>query len=161
MSGQARAHTRTAQHTSEREKIRKVVIRYTDGSILRGYLGADDLELIGKDESSSFLVKSIDGKHHDVQSTALKAIFLVKTFEGSRDYSEFKVFTNRPNGKGVWVRVHFHDGEIIEGIAPNALDTYAKPVFYLVPPDPGSNNQAVLVSKRSLREMQVLGLATD
>ena len=161
MSGQARTHTRTAPYTSEREKIRKVVIRYADGSILRGYLAADDLELVGRDESLSFPIKSSDGKVHDVQATALKAIFLVKTFEGSRDYSEFKVFTNRPSGKGVWVRVHFHDGEIIEGIAPNAIDTYVKPVFYLVPPDPGSNNQAVLVSKRSLREMQVLGLATD
>ena len=29
------------------------------------------------------------------------------------------------------------------------------------PPDPASNNQAVLVSKHFLKEMQVLGLASD
>jgi hypothetical protein len=161
MSGQTRTHTRTAQHTAEREKLRKAVFRYIDGSILRGYVSSDDLEMIGKDESVSFPAKTTDGQAHEAWATALKAVFLVKTFEGSRDYSEFKVFSNQPNGKGVWVRVHFLDGEIIEGIAPNSLDTYAKPVFFLVPPDPGSNNQAVLVSKCSLREMHILGLATE
>jgi hypothetical protein len=88
-------------------------------------------------------------------------VFFVKKFEGTPDYSEFKVFTAQPNGRGVWIRVHFQDGEIMEGVAANKLDTYLKPVFAMTPPDPASNNQTVLVSKPSLVEMQILGLAAD
>jgi hypothetical protein len=49
----------------------------------------------------------------------------------------------------------------MEGIASNCLNTYSKSAFYMTPPDPESNNQGVLVSKQYLREMHVLGLASD
>ena len=97
----------------------------------------------------------------EVQTSEIKALFFVKRFEGNRDYSEFTVFSNRPSGRGVWVRVKFRDGEVMEGVAPNRLDTYLGAAFSMTPPDPASNNVAVWVSKRSLEEMQVLGLASD
>lgn len=146
---------------SDLETHRKVVIRYSNGRVLRAYLSAEEESSLQQDDPPKFTAQTPDGDRVEVRSSDVKAIFFVKSFEGTADYSEFKVFTAQPNGKGVWVRIHFQDGEIMEGIAPNRIDTYAKPVFSLTPPDPASNNQTVLVSKRSLREMQILGLAAD
>ncbi len=143
------------------EASRKVVIRYADGRLLRGFLAMEDDTKLRDSTLDSFTVESSDGKLDEVRISEIKAIFFVKRFEGNPDYSEFKVFTSRPCGKGVWVRVRFRDGEVIEGVAPNRFETYSQPVFYMIPPDPASNNQSILVSKRFLSEMQVLGLASD
>lgn len=140
---------------------RKVIIRYVDGSLVRGYLAPEDEAALQENAMEPFLVQTVRDSPQEVRPSEIKAIFFVKSFEGSPNYSEFKVFTNRPNGRGVWVRVHFQDGEVMEGVTPNSLSTYFNPVFYLTPPDPASNNQTVLVSKKSLSEMQVLGLAAD
>ena len=145
----------------EVETRRKAVIRYVDGSLLRGYLSAQDEAALQTNVMEPFVVQVAGGHSQEVKPSDIKAIFFVKSFEGSPNYSEFKVFTNRPNGRGVWIRVHFRDGEVMEGVATNSLETYTRPVFQLTPPDPASNNQAVLVSKHFLQEMQVLGLAAD
>jgi len=150
------AHVRPAP-----DKQRRVVVRYADGTMLRGYFDPEDAQSLQNDSPDVFRVKREDGETEDIFVRTIKAIFFVKSFEGSRHYSEFKVFTNQPNGRGVWVRVHFQDGEIMEGIAPNSLDTYMQTVFSLTPPDPRSNNERVLVSKACLKEMQILGLAAD
>lgn len=163
MEKQTETHHRTSpsQDDSESATRRKVVVRCDDGSSLRGYLSPEDEAALQKNGMEPFVVQVLGGHSQEIKPTQIKAIFFVKTFEGSPNYSEFKVFTNRPNGRGVWVRAHFRDGEIMEGVAPNSLATYFNPVFSMTPPDPASNNQAVLVSKRFLAEMHVLGLASD
>jgi len=153
--------TSPLQIDSERELRRKVIIRYVDGSLLRGYLSPEDGTTFGKNEMEPFVVEDEGGHSQEVRPSQIKAIFFVKTFDGSPNYSEFKVFSNRPSGRGVWIRVEFGDGEVMEGIAPNSLATYFNSAFSMTPPDPASNNLTVLVSKRSLRDMQVLGLAAD
>jgi hypothetical protein len=143
------------------DDARRVIIRYADGTTLRGYFSAEDAQGLKNHVADRVSVRSVGGKLENVEVAGLKAIFLVKSFEGSQNYSEFKVFTHQPSGKGVWVRVHFHDGEVMEGIAPNSLGTFAGKVFSLTPPDPQSNNETVFVSKNCLKEMQILGLASD
>ena len=161
MEKRTQATSRRSQLQSAPDDLRRVIVRFADGSILRGYFAPEDSESLRDDSSGTFGVRRVDGEVEHVQLDSIKAVFFVKTFEGSRQYSEFKVFTNQPNGRGVWIRVHFHDGEIMEGIASNSLDTYTRPVFSLTPPDPRSNNESVLVSKQCLKEMQILGLASD
>ena len=151
----------TAHSPSDLETHRKVVIRYLDGRVLRAYLTAEEDRALQGSAPESFSVQSMDGNRAEVLASDIKAIFFVKSFEGTADYSEFKVFSAQPNGKGVWVQVQFQDGEMMEGVAPNRIDTYVKPVFSMTPPDPASNNQTVLVAKRSLVKMQVLGVAAD
>jgi len=158
---QAKAGLGTTTSQLEPDTRRKVIIRYMDGVLLRGYFNAEDESALQRNEAESFAVQTADGDRAEVHPADIKAIFFVKSFEGAPDYSEFKVFTFQPNGKGVWIRVHFRDGEIMEGVAPNRIDTYVKPVFFMTPPDPASNNQTVLVWKQSLVEMQILGLAAD
>lgn len=140
---------------------RRVIVRFADGTTLRGYSTVEDVQELKSHSLEKFSIRNMAGDTEDVEVSGLKAIFFVKTFEGTQDYSEFKVFTHQPSGRGVWVRVHFLDGEVMEGIAPNALGTFASRVFSLTPPDPQSNNQTVIVSKSCLKEMQILGLASD
>lgn len=161
MDPQRVAGSGAASLQSDVEALRKVIIRFADGRVLRAYFSPEEEAFLRQNHPPTFTAQTPDGDRVEVQSSDIKAIFFVKSFEGTADYSEFKVFTAQPNGKGVWVRINFLDGEIMEGIAPNRIDTYAQPVFSMTPPDPASNNQTVLVSKRSLREMQILGLAAD
>jgi hypothetical protein len=161
MEKRTQTTSRRTQVQSAPDEMRRVIVRFSNGSMLRGYFTAEDVESLRDNPSETFGVRRLDGEIEHVQLESIKAIFLVKSFEGSRHYSEFKVFTNQPNGNGVWIRVHFHDGEVMEGIAPNSLDTYTRPVFSLTPPDPRSNNETVLVSKQCLQQMQILGLASD
>jgi len=139
----------------------KVVIRYTDGRMLRGFVAKRKDTVLQDTPPDSLEVQDSEGRSVKVVASDIKAIFLVKTFEGNPDYAEFKVYSKRPSGKGVWVRLHFKDGEVIEGVAPNCFETYSKAIFYITPPDPASNNQGLLISKHYLKEMQVLGLASD
>ena len=143
------------------DDIRRVIVRFANGTTLRGYVSPEDAQGLKNNLSDRVSIRNVVGKLEDIEVSGLKAIFFVKTFEGSQDYSEFKVFTHQPSGKGVWVRIHFHDGEVMEGIAPNSLGTFAGKVFSLTPPDPQSNNETVLVSKSCLKDMQILGLASD
>ena len=143
------------------ESSQKVIIRYTDGRVLRGFVPLRNDATHQDTLPDSVVVKESDGKPVKVVASEIKAVFFVKSFEGNQDYTEFKVFSSRPSGKGVWVRVLFKDGELIEGVAPNCFETYSQPLFYITPPDPRANNQGVLVSKHYLKEMQVLGLASE
>ena len=160
MRGRAQTAAANANLASPSD-TRRVIIRYANGSVLRGYLNDADIQEWRTNASDQFAIRNAAGDRETVDVTGLKAIFLVKSFEGSQDYSEFKVFTHQPSGRGVWVRVHFHDGEVMEGIAPNALGTFLGAVFSLTPPDPQSNNETVIVSKNCLENMQILGLASD
>jgi hypothetical protein len=140
---------------------RRVIVRFANGRTLRGYCTADAHQAAGNNLPERISIRNSSGNVEEVELAGLKAIFFVKTFEGSKDYSEFKVFTHQPSGRGVWVRVHFHDGEVMEGVAPNSLSTFSGTVFSLTPPDPQSNNEIVIVAKSCLKEMQILGLASD
>jgi hypothetical protein len=59
---------------------------------------------------------------------------------------------------GLWVRVKFRDGEVMDGILANNLLLLEAQGFTLVPPDPYANNQRLFVPRIALSELQVLGV---
>ncbi len=161
MERESKARSEVVSPVVGAEVRQNVVIRYANGRLARGFVSREVEIDLKQSVSEVFNVEGLDGKPVEVRAGEIKAVFFVRSFEGNPNYQEFKVFGFRPTGKGVWVRVQFKDGETLEGVAPNCFETYSKPVFYMTPPDPSSNNRAVLVSKRSLKEMQVLGIASD
>ncbi len=94
----------------------------------------------------------------DIRLDEIKALFFVKTFDGSRTYSEVKFFTAHPDVPGLWVRLKFKDNEVTEGVVFNSLHFLVNTGFFLKPPDPGSNNELVYVHKRSLLDFKILGV---
>jgi Family of unknown function (DUF6982) len=137
--------------------FRKVIVRYSDGRVLRAYLPAEYQIASAPQRLEVLALQDVNGASLDVGASEIKAIFLVKSFEGNPNYVEFKNFPQRPGGPGLWLSVVFKDRESLEGVAPNSLATFIDTIFFMTPPDPRSNNQAVLVSKTFLADMQILG----
>lgn len=99
-----------------------------------------------------------DGNFSVIPYDEVKAVQFVKDFEPPDPGSERKVFTTRPKMDGLWVRVKFRDGEVMDGILANNLLNLEHQGFTLVPPDPYSNNQRLFLPRIALTELQVLGV---
>jgi hypothetical protein len=87
----------------------------------------------------------------------VKAIFYVHKFEGDANHREMSFYGKSPIVHGIWMRVQFLDGEVIEGIVHNSIRYLVDPGFYLVPTHPGSNNKLIYISKSQLADHRVLG----
>jgi hypothetical protein len=144
----------------------KLVAHKADGTLIKGF--AVGLPNFSREAlSSKALVpppQVLEVKLAENGSTArvalkdLKALFFVKTFDGSHEYNEIKFFRSHPLQEGLWVRLQFRDGESTEGVVYNSLDYVVNYGFFLKPPDPHSNNEIVYVLKDSLSDFRILGV---
>lgn len=87
----------------------------------------------------------------------VKAIFYVHNFDGDANHKEMSFYGKSPIVHGIWMRVQFLDGEVIEGIVHNSIRYLLDPGFFLVPTHPGSNNKLIYISKCQLADHCVLG----
>jgi hypothetical protein len=88
----------------------------------------------------------------------VKLVCFVRDFQQGEPRKELRLFTTRPKLEGLWLRMHFRDGDAMDGILSNnllQLDTFG---FSVVPPDPGFQNQRVFVPRAALSRIQVLGV---
>ena len=60
--------------------------------------------------------------------------------------------------RSLWLRLHFRDGESLEGTAPNNLLQNEPSGFTITPPDPTFQNQRVFVPREALTRIEVLGV---
>jgi len=142
------------------------VAHLKNGTLIKGYLqsDADFHARPGEPIESVLLPDSLTIVHHEsgkktkVEVPKLKAIFFVKTFTGSTEYTEIKFFKAHPLLEGLWVRLTFQDNEKTEGVIYNSMHFLLNPGFFLKPPDPNSNNEIVYVLKSSLRDFRILGV---
>lgn len=107
----------------------------------------------------TFRVRSLDSDIVEEISTAeVKAIFYVNSFEGDSSHKELNFHSRAPIVHGIWMKVQFLDGEVMEGIAYNSIRYLVDPGFFLLPTDPASNNKLVYVVKSWLADHRVLGM---
>ncbi len=99
-----------------------------------------------------------DGNYSVVPYDEVKSVQFVKDFEPPDPATERKTFSTRPKMDGLWVRIRFRDGEVMDGILANNLLTMEPHGFTVVPPDPYSNNQRLFLPRVALTELQVLGV---
>ncbi len=138
----------------------KVVVRFNNGKILKGYVRDFTTD------SSVFLFEETDSHGEQrVPINELKAIFFVRTFEGDSKYREKKTYGLRNNvGRKVYIK--FNDGESMTGFIKGKVpwekgffisnpDSKVKG-FYLIPTDSGSNNIKVFVVGSSIKDMTIL-----
>ena len=132
---------------------KKVIVRRFDRETVTGYvnpgtyLRPEGVELISAGGSLSVL------PYADV-----KAVCFVRDFDGATHDPEQRLFHARPKMDGLWVRMLFRDGELMDGLLPNSLLEMDSSGFTVVPPNPSSNNQKVFVPKGALREFHVLAV---
>ncbi len=130
---------------------KKVVVRRFDRETLAGfvdprsYLQAQDVEVLKP-----------SGELAVIPYTQVKYVSFVKEFDG--EPLTRTVFHSRPKFEGLWVRMAFHDGDIMEGVLPNNLLVWDVAGYTFTPPEPDGNNQKVFVPKQALKGIQVLGV---
>ncbi len=86
----------------------------------------------------------------------VKIVIFVKEFESSTEGT--KLFQTRPKMEGLWVRMTFRDGDIMDGILPNNPVKWEVQGYSITPPEPYSNNQKLFVPREALSSMSVLGV---
>jgi hypothetical protein len=143
----------------------RVIIRF-EGRAVRGVVEPEELgsieQLLRNDPMyplDSIRLKLLDtGVVEDVSTKDAKAVFFVKTFDGDLRHRALHFHEHAPLVQGLWVRVYFYDGEMIEGIISNTKDFVLETGFFLRPTDPNGNNRLVYVLKAGLKDFHVLGM---
>jgi len=146
-------------------KPEKVVIQFGT-RLVKGYLdispGNTIEELLGNAPPScpeSFRIRRLESDVvEEISVKDVKAVFYVHSFDGDSVRNHINFHTRTPIVSGVWMRLQFLDGEVMEGIVHNSMRYLVDPGFFLLPTDPGSNNKLVYVLKRWLADHRVLGL---
>jgi len=146
-------------------KSERVVIQFGTKT-LKGYLESPVWntieELLSNAPASSpetFRIRHIDSDLvEEISTKEIKAVFYVNTFDGDSDHKHLNFHSRAPVAQGIWMRLQFRDGEVMEGIVHNSLRYLIDPGFFLLPTDPDSNNQLVYVVKNWLVDHRVLGM---
>ena len=140
----------------------RIVVRYEDRAV-RGFAEVADLgsveELLHSTQEAplkSIRLRLLDSQAvEEVPTRNAKAVFFVKTFEGDLKHRALHFHGHAPVMEGLWVRVYFHDSEMIEGIVSNNSDFVLQDGFFLMPTDPNGNNKLVYVLKGGLKDFHV------
>jgi hypothetical protein len=130
---------------------KKAIIRRYEKEPLSGYLNP-----ISFLQPAGVELLSAEGNVASVPYSDIKSIAFVREFD--QPSPERQVFQNRPKMEGLWLRLRFRDGDVMEGVMPNNLllpDHYG---FTVVPPDSYSNQQRVFVPRQSVLGVEVLGV---
>ena len=132
---------------------KKVLVRRFDREPLTGFVNPQAYLL----PEGMELLKP-DGNVLLVPYREIKTVSFVKDFEPGEPPSERMIFHTRPKMEGLWVRMRFRDGEIMDGILSNNLLQLEPYGFNFVPPEPYANNQRMFSPREALTDFQVLGV---
>lgn len=145
--------------------LEKVVIR-SSATILKGYMddptwnAVEQLLREPPDSPPSFF-RIRDLATNVVQvvpSEDVTALYYVNCFDGKPEHKDLNFHAHEPTVNGIWMRLEFGSGEVMEGLVHNSLRYLIDPGFFLLPTDPESNNKLVYVMKKSLVGHSVLGI---
>lgn len=131
---------------------KKVIVRKHDRDTLNGHVSPSNFVVEGKLE-----LLNLGGNVVAIDLTEIKVVYFVREFSDT-DLMVRKTFTTRPRTEGLWVRLHFKDNDIIEGILPNDLTQNPPEGFLMNPPDLRSNTQRVFVPRSALTSVTVLAV---
>lgn len=131
---------------------KKVVVRKIDRDTVNGHVAPSHFVHEGKLEllNTAGNVVAIDLKD-------IKVVYFVREFGDSESLTR-KTFTSRPRTEGLWVRLKFKDGELLEGMMPNDLSLTTAEGFLINPPDLRSNTQRIFVPRGALESLTVLAV---
>jgi len=141
---------------------RKGLSRPPEGLLVKRVVvgGQDDnrsVSFIGTDGSGNSYLSTITGNVVAIDLADIKCVFFVREFADTDSLSR-KTFTTRPRAEGLWVRIKFKDGEILEGLMPNDLSLNTPEGFLINPPDLRSNVQRLFVPRTALESLTVLAV---
>lgn len=125
----------------------KIVARYADGRILKGYTG-DFLPTKATFHLMAFEAAP-GAKPVEITVAELKALFFVKDLAGNSKQNDLLEFQPGQPAPGRKIRVDFKDGEKLVGTTQGYDPSRAG--FFVVPVDPRSNNIRCFVVARAIK----------
>jgi hypothetical protein len=131
---------------------KKVIVRKIDRDTVNGYVSPAHFVNDGRLE-----LLNTTGNVVAIQLRDIKCVYFVRDFSDSDSLSR-KTFTTRPRAEGLWVRIKFKDGEVLEGLMANDLSLTAPEGFMINPPDQRSNVQRLFVPRMALESLTVLAV---
>ena len=141
--------------TAPSVRWQKIVVRYKDGRIVKGF--SHDFN----SERSQFAIwQSINAPQSEgivVPLSGLKALFFVKDFEGDADYIEDQSFDAAAPGRRL--EVTFFDNEVLVGTTLSYRPEGQG--FFVRPADPRANNLRVFVVTSAVRHIRFLGTSSE
>ena len=135
------------------EMINKVVLRFADGSIIKGttadfFPGKDIFHL-------SMMNAPVEANPVEINTKDLKAIFFVKDFAGEPQHVKRNEFDPaHPHQGGRKIKVVFKDGEVLVGITMGYQP--GRPGFFIIPADTSSNNERCYVVVAATKEVSFI-----
>jgi len=143
----------------------KIVIQFGTRTV-KGYLDSpvcntieELLRVASHSSLESFRIRHLESDAvEEIPTADVKAVFYVHSFDGDPKHNHLNFYSRAPIVHGIWVRLQFRDGEILEGIVYNSIRYLVDPGFFLLPTDPDSNNKLVYVMKSWLVDHRILGI---
>jgi hypothetical protein len=142
---------------------KKVVVRRFSGDTLAGYL-----PFAGFVRSGQLDLLDLGGRIIPLLLNDIKTVCYVRDFNLSDTVNPERLtrraFLARPRTEGLWLRMTFRTGDLLEGLAPtdrSLLDALVEDAgLFLTPPDTRSNTQRLYVPRAALSEVQLLAVVT-
>src|SRR3954451_4771139 len=131
---------------------KKVIVRKIDRDTVNGHVAPANFVRDGKLE-----LLNTSGNVVAIALGDIKCVFFVREF-GDSDSLSRENFTKRPRSEGLWVRIKFKDGEILEGLMHNDLSLTTAEGFLINPPDLRSNVQKLFVPRGALESLTVIAV---
>ncbi|MDQ2834664.1 MAG: hypothetical protein M3Y50_13190 [Acidobacteriota bacterium] len=143
---------------------KKVIVRRFTGETLPGYLS-----LSGFLRNQTIDLLDLSGRVISLALADIKHVCYVRDFNLSDSANPERLarraFLARPRTEGLWLRMTFRTGDLLEGLAPTdstLLDDLIRDAgLQLTPPDTRSNTQRMYVPRSSLSELQLIAVITS
>jgi hypothetical protein len=142
---------------------KKVIVRRFTGETLPGYL-----PLSGFVRNRAIDLLDLSGHVIAFPLNDIKHICYVRDFNPQDSVNPERLtrrsFLAKPRTEGLWLRMTFRTGDLLEGLAPLDItltdDLIADQGLHISPPDTRSNTQRVYVPRTSLSDLQLLAVIT-
>jgi hypothetical protein len=142
---------------------KKVIVRRFTGETLPGYL---PLSSFVRNRSIDLL--DLAGRVIPLLLSDIKHVCYVREFNLNDTLNPERLvrrtFLARPRSEGLWLRITFRGGDLLEGLAPTDIalldDILNDAGLHLTPPDTRSNTQRIYVPRSSISELQLLAVIT-
>jgi hypothetical protein len=146
---------------------KKVILRRAnstpDASIVHGYLPPTGF-ITGTGRAAVLELLDLEGRVVPIPLLEVRMVSFVREFNtGDHVNPERllrKTFLARPRAEGLQLRITFHDGDILEGLATNdlsLLDTALEDAgIQFAPPDTRANTQRIYVPRSAIADLVIV-----
>jgi hypothetical protein len=142
---------------------KKVIVRRFTGETLPGYL---PLSAFVRNRAIDLL--DLTGRIVPLLLNDIKHISYVRDFNlndtANPERLSRRTFLAKPRTEGLWLRLTFRSGDLLEGLAPIDItltdDLTQDAGLHLTPPDTRSNTQRIYVPRTSITDLQLLAVIT-